>query len=226
MLRLFHPDEAAELRTVPAHGGAILGMALDARGVRLATTGRDSTVKVWSVPELVLAATMQGNARAAQDVEFSPGGDLLTSCGDDGTIRFWEPHTGDEIARLAASSTPMADIAFDSSGRRLAAVSQAGEVQIWDVAGDRSLLATVDEHSRLTAVAWSRDGTRIVTGGADGIIRLHDTSLRGIVNLHGRHRLCTTTRDVRTSLPAVPRLRPHRSRPRTGRTAPAPRGGP
>jgi WD40 repeat protein len=178
--------EGKVLRNRTAHAGPILGMALAPDERLMATASADSTVKVWTFPELDSVRSFGAQSGPVHDVEFSPDGTLLASGGGDATIRLWDPSSGDSLGILQAMEGSVRDIAFDPSGGLLASASQAGTVQVWSL--DDHRLATTFHYgkARMSAVAWSGDGARIAAGGSDGIVRLLDVATgRETIALHG-----------------------------------------
>lgn len=174
-------------RLVPAHRGPILGLALDRSATRIASSGADSCVKVWSFPGLEPLQTLTGSQGAVRDVEFAPNENLLASAGADGAVRLWDLASGRVTQTLRANEAPVDDVVFDPSGRQLAGASRDGVVRIWDVGGGELVRAIARRRrSVLSAAAWSHDGTRIAFGGSDAIVHLLDPSTgRDIVELHG-----------------------------------------
>ena len=181
---LFRGSDPDPARTVAAHRGRILEVALDREGRMLATAAADSSVKLWRFPAIEPIRSLDGHRGAVEDVEFAPHGGLLASCGADGTIRLWDPASG-RPAGVLEGGGPVQDLAFDPGGTRLASASRGGGLRVWDLR-DKRQLASLGRHERLLSVAWSRDGTRIAAGGVDGILRLYDVaSGHEVMSLHG-----------------------------------------
>lgn len=55
----------------------------------VANRGRDSAVRLWSVDEGTLLATLEGHRWDIAALAFSPDGTLLATGSKDGTIRLW-----------------------------------------------------------------------------------------------------------------------------------------
>lgn len=183
---LYHPADSAAYHVVRAHRAPILGLAADWNARRIATSSADSTVKVWSYPELNLIRSFVGHQGAVKDVEFSPAGDLLASCGADGAIRLWDPASGRALTVLKADDAEVDDITFDASGARLAAALHNGSLRIWNLPEGRLAAGAMHGRAAMTAVAWSEDGTRLAAAGADAIVHIFDPAQsREIMGLHG-----------------------------------------
>ena len=181
---LFGDSLSSPARTVPAHRGRIVELALAPDGHMLATASVDSSVKLWSFPALEPIRTLAGHRGTVEDVEFSADGTRLASCATDGTVRLWDPASG-RAAGVLEVGGPVQDVAFDPGGSRLASASRGGGLRLWDL---RTMhpVDSLGRQARVYSVAWSRDGTRIAAGGFDGILRLYDVdSGHEVLSLHG-----------------------------------------
>lgn len=83
-------------RTLDGHTEAILALAVDATGRRLASASADKTIKVWDLDTGALQYTCQGHTDAVTTVALSPDGSTLVSAGKDGTVRLWALETSAE----------------------------------------------------------------------------------------------------------------------------------
>lgn len=112
-----------------AHNGWIHGLALDAQGVKLATCGRDQTVRISAVadgkkeavfahPDIVLA------------VAFHPDGKSVVSGDLKGVIRQWDLATGKSVREFDAKAMYLKDRIQDVGGVRCFAFDKAGTILI------------------------------------------------------------------------------------------------
>ena len=125
-----------------------------------------------------LAATLPGHTGAVDSVAILAGGSWITSAGRDGRVRFWDGATGEPLdpGRAEGLSAPPKGDAADRQ-RLLEAFGRLadglGAPPKGDAAGRQRLLEALGRHAEgVTAVAASADGRRIVTGSADGAVRL------------------------------------------------------
>jgi WD40 repeat protein len=164
----------AELR---GHEGTVFSASFTADGRTLATASVDRTVRLWDVTTGAETGRLTGHEGRVFAVAFSPDGSALATAGEDGTARIWD--TAGRIARhVLEHPFRVNGVAWVDGGRRLATASGDGVVRVWnatDGRGDERLLG----HA---APAWSiaSAGTSgwVVTGGADGTVRLWDVDRR------------------------------------------------
>lgn len=120
-------------------------------------------------------------------VRFSSSSDLLATGGTDKVIKLWEVRAGLLTHRgtLDGSTEGITCIEFDPMGFRILAASYSKAAMLWQL-GDSVPKVTLTGHSRkVTAARFSSILHQVVTGSADGTIRLWD--LRRAACLHSRN---------------------------------------
>ncbi|CAI5692495.1 ATG16 autophagy related 16-like 2 isoform X2 [Oreochromis niloticus] len=109
-------------------------------------------------------------------VRFSSSSDLLATGGTDKVIKLWEVRAGLLTHRgtLDGSTEGITCIEFDPMGFRILAASYSKAAMLWQL-GDSVPKVTLTGHSRkVTAARFSSILHQVVTGSADGSIRLWD----------------------------------------------------
>jgi WD40 repeat protein len=175
--RLFAKDLVVQLWDVPSghrrgrlrgHTDRLLCVAIGRRGRRVAAGGVDRTVLVWPVdhPDSP-AMCLEGHTDQVTCVTFVPGGGLLSGSRD-GTVRLWDHKRGVAKGTVHPGVGPVAALAFGVAGKQIA------------IAGERLRLrepsgAFRELHGHrgpVVCVAFSPDGRLLLSGGADGTVRL------------------------------------------------------
>ncbi|MEU9982835.1 helix-turn-helix domain-containing protein [Streptomyces sp. NPDC050856] len=194
---LLNASAQTALTRITAFRGVVQSVALSPDGRLLAAGGLDRRVALWDVRDPRRPRALPVSTPAFKDtvyaLAFSPDGHRLAAGTGDGTVRLWEPAVSSRAKRVAPTvlSGPGATVyglAFSPDGRRLAAGSADGGVHVWPLRGGRGSAAGPGRVTplRLTGftaavhtVAFRRDSRTLAAGGADGAVRLWDTSGTG-----------------------------------------------
>jgi WD40 repeat protein/serine/threonine protein kinase len=164
-------DAVGELCRYP---NAAYSVAYSPNGRVLAVAGLiQEFVEIWDVPDRRRIATLQ--PKQGHLVAFSPHGNLLaTDAGNQ--IRLWRTDTWDLAAQLPAPGYVRV-LKFSPDGKRLASLSFPDEVTVWEVdqwAVVRRIRGVRPVAAHIGAVDFSPDSKALVTGDADGHLRVID----------------------------------------------------
>jgi serine/threonine protein kinase/WD40 repeat protein len=136
-------------RSIQAHDGAINAVAVSPGGGRLATTGTDRTLQIWSFEKgerLTSVDSVGGWALA-----YSPDGKFLLAQGDDFSMGEFHSETLEPTRKLLGPEKIVRGIAIDPSGASLFCVYEDGEI-----------------------VQWSRETGRIVASAPSKVSLVHN----------------------------------------------------
>jgi WD40 repeat protein len=146
------------------------GIAFNAAGNLLATAGDNLGVGVWFTDKLRL--TLDGPPSSA--VAFSPDDRFVAAVATrPATVRLWQISTGQHHRSLREISDWGYAIAFHPAGDRLA-VGLERTVAVWDPADYRPPTIWPAHGGAVLGVAFTPDGGTLLTGGADGLVKLWD----------------------------------------------------
>ncbi|PYK99813.1 MAG: hypothetical protein DME19_07325 [Verrucomicrobia bacterium] len=139
-IRLRDFERGMQLASWKAHSGRISCLAISPDGRILASSSADEeSVKLWSVPDGKLRATLAGHKLGVFNVAFSLKGNLLASASVDDTCRLWNPATGRQITVLGGHKGGAFHAAFSPDGRTLVVGTGDNKVKLWNLATFRDM---------------------------------------------------------------------------------------
>jgi WD40 repeat protein len=162
-------------RSIQAHRGGIWGMRLAPDGKTLATAGKDTFVRVWSLDtgkklhELAHPGETNGVAFTSDNAT------LATGC-QDGKIRFFDVESGKEKHALTGHSGGVTDLCFTSDDKRLISSGVDRTVRIWNVAKLEQESLWEGHRGQVFGATYSPDDKLAATGSWDGTVRIWETS--------------------------------------------------
>ena len=174
-------------------GGMAWTVAFTPDGKRAVTGGgtalvrRDmpeASLKLWDLATGREVRRYEGHAKDVRRVAVSPDGKQLLSGGFDGTMRLWDLETGREVRRFEGPGHFVESVAFTPDGKQ--AVSSYGpraaeaiydddpqcSLRLWDVATGKEFRQFKGHAGPVLSFALSRDGRLLMSGSADGTMRL------------------------------------------------------
>jgi U3 small nucleolar RNA-associated protein 13 len=174
-----HPEPGASglavIAAVAAHDKELSGLAASPDGSFAASASADKTVKLWRLPQLILAATLRGHTRGVWCVAFSPVDAVLASSSADKSVRLWSVPSGECLRAFQGHSGPVLKLAWLSMGTQLVSAGGEGSLKLWSLSqGEvKWTPASADCHDdKVWALSASPSGAHIASGGADGAVRI------------------------------------------------------
>jgi WD40 repeat protein len=169
---------ATEARGI-AHGSELVGAALRADGVAVATAGTDGYVRVWNAT--TGDRTLEVHAGTGlTSVALDPTGRLLAA-GVGENVVVYDARTGKALGTLVGHTDTVTGVAFSPDGTLLASSSRDRDARVWD-AKRLELVKILRKHTAfVSGVTFSPDGRWIATAGPlkAGIWAAHDSDLPG-----------------------------------------------
>ncbi|MFI5458348.1 MAG: WD40 repeat domain-containing protein [Isosphaerales bacterium] len=176
VVRVWDPGGSPTPLLKPAEQrSAVLSVAFDSDGHRLACGGEGGRVQIWDTraPDKPLLQ-LRGSQAPVLSLAFDTGGRRLACGSEDGTLRIWDTSRPDTLPQqLRGSPAPILSLAFDTKGRHVAAGSHDGSVFVWSTReGDKGPVELKGSKDPVFAVVFDTGGRRLACGGADGVVRV------------------------------------------------------
>ena len=113
---------------------------------------------------------LKGHLDSANDVVFSPNGQIIASSSADGTIRTWLPN-GKPLKVLIGHTGAVNSISFSPNSQIIASASDDNTIKLWQQNGVKS--TTLAGHKQpVDSIVFSPDGQFIVSGSWDNTVKL------------------------------------------------------
>jgi WD40 repeat protein/tRNA A-37 threonylcarbamoyl transferase component Bud32 len=151
----------------------INGIALNADGTRIASAGRDRTVRIWDASTGANLMTLRGHEQDVLTVSFSPDGKRIVSAGKDQTIRVWDVDSGKDLMTLRGHEGYVGAV-FSPDGELIVSGSQDQTIKVWDAQTGQELRTLKGHEGAITCHRVGPDGKSIVSGSRDKTIRMWD----------------------------------------------------
>ncbi len=166
-------------RTLAGYAWSVHSVAISPDGRLLASSSRETTVKLWQLDTGRELRSLKGHTDAVNAVAISPDGRLLASGSDDTTIKLWWLRRGREIRTLGSwfsgHSAAVTALAISPDSQILASGSNDSTIKIWQLRTGKELHTfnvTSDWYAGIQALAISPDGQLLASGGDDGVIQM------------------------------------------------------
>ncbi len=188
-VQVWGADNAEEVLHFRAHYGVLGGVGVSPDGRRIVTGGGDYTLGVWDANSGANAVRFDSPDGWVTCLAVSPDGRrVVSAAGRQGTLVVWDVSTGEAVFRLGSCQARVKSVTYSPDGRQV--VGASGEaLTFWDSETGRRVRVLSGHAGPVTGVAYCPDESRVVSGGADGTVRIWDVgSGRELACLRGHEK--------------------------------------
>jgi len=184
------------LRSLIGHTGVVIDMAFNADGSRLASVGKDRTLRVWDtrVAKEVLALNKNGAATEIRGVAFSTDGRHVAAGMFTPTkppaqryeVKEWDATTGQEVLVFHGHDGVITGVVFSPDGKHLASSSLDDTVRIWDRTDPSKVQVLLQPQGLVPSLAYGGNGSQLISDAPDGKLRIWSTASAKLVRTLSR----------------------------------------
>jgi transcription initiation factor TFIID subunit 5 len=139
--------------------------------------GHDKTARLWVTDKVRQVRVFAGHDNDVDCVAFHPNSAYVFTASCDHTVRMWAVTTGNAVRMFTGHTAYISALACSNNGKLLASADDQGYILIWDLAPGR-LIKRMRGHGKggIWSLTWSAESTVLVSGGADGTVRVWDVA--------------------------------------------------
>ncbi|KAJ5545588.1 transcription initiation factor TFIID subunit 5 [Penicillium frequentans] len=139
--------------------------------------GSDRTARLWVTDHIRQQRIFVGHEQDVDRVCFHPNSAYIFTASCDHTVRMWAVTTGNAVRMFTGHTGNITAMECSRDGKILASADDQGSIFLWDLAPGR-LLKRMRGHGKggIWSLSWSVESTVLVSGGADGTVRIWDVT--------------------------------------------------
>lgn len=150
--------QGREIRSLPAHAGALLTLAVSPDGLAVASGGQDDCVCVWDVGTGSMRALFRGHEQPVRGVQFGPDGRTLFTASEDGQLKVWDLTADPEGHAIRTLAAPVSALALHPDGPEFAVAYADGAVAVYPQRGGSPRSFLLAGRRPLGVLRWGTSG--------------------------------------------------------------------
>ena len=144
-------------------------------GHYFASCSLDKTARLWATSSASYIRILVGHDDSVACICFHPNSAYVFTASDDKQVRMWALSNGYPVRMFTGHTGHITTIECSPNGKILATADDVGIIILWDL-GPGKLLKRMRGHGKggIWSLAWSMESTVVISGGADGTVRVWD----------------------------------------------------
>lgn len=175
-IRLWHLGLMKQIMVYKAHTAPVFDVTWGPFGHYFLSVGHDKKAHLWATNKASPLRWLVGHDSAADLCCFHPNGAYVFTASSDRTIRMFSCLSGVCVRLFTSHTGYLTALTCSPTGKVLASADDHGVILLWDLASGK-LIKRMKGHDRggIWSLCWNADGNLLMSGGADGTVRLWDT---------------------------------------------------
>ncbi|OCK81498.1 transcription initiation factor TFIID, subunit TAF5 [Lepidopterella palustris CBS 459.81] len=174
-VRLWSLETWSCLVAYRSHDNPIWDVTWGPHGHYFLTGSHDRTARLWSTDHIEPLKMYVGHDNDVDCVAFHPNNAYVFTGSCDKTVRMWNISTGNALRLFTGHTGNVTAIACAPDGKTLASADDTGAIFLWDLEkGRRKKRMRGHGKGGVWSLSWSVESTVLVSGGADGTVRVWD----------------------------------------------------
>ncbi|OZJ06268.1 hypothetical protein BZG36_00821 [Bifiguratus adelaidae] len=172
------------IHTLPAHVGTVHALAYNKNGQYCLSGGQDRIIKLWNTSTGMLIKEYIAHGREVLGLAIAPDNSRFCSCGADKSVYNWDVGSGKTIRRFVGHYERVNCVDFNADATVIAS-GKCGSfdttVRLWDCRSQNRAPIQILEEAKDSVMSLQLVGTDLVTGSADGKVRMYDIRMGKVV---------------------------------------------
>jgi len=173
-INILDTETGKEVFTITGHSGAVLSLIFFRKEKKLASAGKDGTIRLWDLNDKVKEISVFNSPVCS--ISLSSDEKYLACGTEDKMVNIWDIATGQKVYSLAGHSEPVLSVSFSRDGKMLASAGQDKKIILWDTLRGREIFKVEAFPYPVESLCFSPDGMTLAIACDDNMVRLLDVS--------------------------------------------------